>query len=97
MTVRILPFIPFIFILLQISLGWSATCTEASVWTPVPRPSITPRRGAASAAPTTAACAAAPAAASGVTPSTTSLTARAPSWSAGKVTQVEPVLVSHQR
>lgn len=85
------------FVLLQTGLEWSATCTRASAWTPAPRPSTTRRRGAASAAPTTAACAPAPAAACGATPPTTSLTARAPGWSAGKVTQVDPVPVPHRR
>lgn len=87
--------LPLMVLLPQISSGWSATCTGASACTPVQRPSTTRQRGGASAAPTTAACAAAPAAASAVTPPTTSLTARAPNWSAGKVTQVDPVLVSH--
>ena len=77
---------------LQISLEWSDTCMKASVWTPAPRPSITPRRGAVSRARTTASSARARPTASSVTPPTTSLMECVPSWSVEKVRQGHSVI-----
>ncbi len=67
---------------------------EAGVWTPVLRPSTTPRRGAVSTARTTASSAQAPLTASSVTPPTMSLMACVQSWSVEKVNKVTALLRS---
>lgn len=77
--------------LLQTSLEWSVTCLKVGVWTPAPRPSTTPRRGAASRARTTVGSAPAPATASSLTPPTTSLMEPVWSWSVEKVNKVTVV------
>lgn len=78
----------------QISSEWSVISTEAAAWTPAPRPSTTPRSGAARPARPAAPFAQAPPTAWGATPPTTCRTAPASNWSAAKVRQVSRALLA---